>query len=247
MEGFAGKVALVTGASRGIGAAVGRRLARCGATVFLDDLTGAEQVAAEIERRGGHAVPLRGDVGDEADVKRVVDEVVRSAGGIDILINNAGVIRRGGFLAQSDEALDDVFRVNLWGTLWCSRAALPSMLERGGGAIVNVSSIAGKIGDITAAASYGSSKGAVNALTKSLAREFGPSGIRVNAVAPHAIETDMSSQWSDEKRNAVVAGIPLGRLGTPEEVAEAVVFLASESAGFITGVVLNVNGGFLMD
>ena len=137
--------------------------------------------------------------------------------------------------------------MNLRGTYYCSREAAIIIKKQGSGRIINISSVAGKVGDITSAPSYGPSKGAVNALTKSLARELAPFGITVNAVAPHAIETEMSAEWPEEKRRAVISQIPLGRMGKPEEVAAAVVFLASPGAAFITGEILDVNGGYLMD
>jgi 3-oxoacyl-[acyl-carrier protein] reductase len=243
-----GAVAVVTGGSRGIGAAVVRSLAREGAAVtvnFLSSREAAEQVVGEVRADGGRAIAVLGDVGDVDQANEVVRRVVEEFGGLDVLVNNAGIIKRGTLADHSVEDRNEVLRINLGGTFNAIQAALPH-LKAAKGSVVNISSIAGQTGDLTAAPSYGASKGGINALTRSLARELGPDGVRVNAVAPHAIATDMSSEWSDERRKEIVSSIPLGRLGRPEEVAEAVTFLASPAAAFITGVVLDINGGYWM-
>ncbi len=245
-----GKVALVTGAGRGIGRAIAEALAQEGADVALADvdLHAAQAAGQEISERWGRtALAAQMDVANLEEVRAVFQSVVERFGRLDILVNNAGIIRRGTLEDHRDEDWEKVMAVNLKGTYYCSREAAQVMKKQGGGRIINISSVAGKVGDITSAPSYGPSKGAVNTLTKSLARELAPYGITVNAVAPHAIETEMSAEWSEERRKAVVAQIPLGRLGRPEEVAAAVVFLASPEAGFVTGEILDVNGGYLMD
>lgn len=247
---LASKIALVTGGSRGIGAAIAIELAREGCDVAVNYATHserAEEVVNQILELGRKAVAVQADVSDHDQVQRMMARTVEELGDIDILVNNAGIIRRGSSVEHTLEEWERVLRVNLWGTFNCSKEVVPRMLERGRGKIVNISSIAGKVGDVASAPSYGSSKGAMNALTKSLARELAPHGINVNAIAPHAIETEMSAEWPDEKRRQIVSEIPLRRLGQPEEVAAAVVFLASEGAGFITGEILDINGGYLMD
>jgi 3-oxoacyl-[acyl-carrier protein] reductase len=244
---LAGKVAVVTGAARGIGAAIARRLAREGAVSCLLDLRDASDVAREIRTAGREAFEFAVDVIDPEAVRDAIDGIAREQGSIDILVNNAGIIARGTLLDLTPETWRRVFAVNVDGAFHCCRAVIPHMIRQRSGRILTVTSIAGKMGDLTASPAYGTSKGALNTLTKSLARQLAGYGITVNAVAPHAIETDMSAEWSEEKRREVVAGIPLGRLGRPEEVAEAVLFLVSDGASFITGEILNVNGGALMD
>ena len=246
---FAGKVALVTGAARGIGEAIALTLAREGADVVVTDvdLEDAQRVAQEIKGLGRKAKAIQADVSQREAVQRLVSEAVSLFGKIDILVNNAGIIRRGTFLEHDPQDWEKVLSVNLGGTFNCAKEVVPLMIKQGGGKIINISSVVGRMGDIASAPSYGTSKGAINTFTKSLARELAPYGINVNAVAPHAIETDMSREWSEEKRRQIVEAIPLKRLGKPEEVAEVVAFLASDGAGFITGQILDVNGGYLMD
>jgi len=243
------RVAIVTGAARGIGKAIAWAFVREGAKVALVDVEKAplEDFQEEIRRKGGQSVAILCDVSKATEVKKMVDQVQRAFGRIDILVNNAGIIRRGTIETVTEEDWDRVMEVNLKGPFNCSKAVVEIMKRQGYGKIVNVSSIAGKTGDITSAPGYGPSKAGLDALTKTLARQLAAYGIHVNGVAPHAIETEMSAEWSPEKRKALVDAIPLKRLGRPEDVAEAVLFLASDQASFITGEILDVNGGALMD
>jgi 3-oxoacyl-[acyl-carrier protein] reductase len=242
-----GQTALVTGAGRGIGKAIALRLAREQAAVGLMDLRDPSPAAENLQAHGYIALPFTADVTDRESVGSAVEAMVQRFGRIDILVNNAGIIVRESILELSYEDWQRVMNVNINGTFNCCKAVIPHMVERSYGRIVNITSIAGKMGDITASPAYGTSKGAINTFTKSLARQLAQYNITVNAVAPHAIETDMSAQWSAEKRRAVIESIPLKRMGKPEEVAEAVLFLVSEGASFITGEILDTNGGYLMD
>ena len=245
-----GCVALVTGAGRGIGKAIALAFAREKAHVIINDICQEdelERVAKEISDIGVQSMAIQADVSQLVQVQDMMGQIERTFQRLDILVNNAGIIRRGTIETVTEDEWDDVIRINLKGTFNCCKAAFPIMKRQRMGKIVNVSSVAGKTGDITSAPGYGPSKAAINALTKTLARELAQYRINVNAVAPHAIETEMSGQWSEEKRRSIIEAIPLKRLGTPEDVAQAVLFLASEKASFITGEILDVNGGFLMD
>lgn len=224
------------------------RLAAAGCRVAVSDVAAgaAEATSEEIRGRGGTAVVAAADVTDWEAVQRMCASVHEALGGPEILVNNAGIIRRGTLETMRLEDWHEVVAVNLTGTFYCCRAAVPYMKEARWGRIINVASIAARTGDITSAPGYASSKAGMIALTKTLARELAPWGITVNAVAPHAIETEMSAEWSPERRREVIVGIPLGRMGTVQEVAEAVAFLASPLAGFITGGTLDVNGGAWM-
>jgi 3-oxoacyl-[acyl-carrier protein] reductase len=243
------RVAIITGGARGIGKAIGAAFVREGARVCLIDVDKEilETTKNEIGKSREKIIALPCDITKSANVKAVVNQVQKIFGRIDILVNNAGIIRRGTIETVTEEDWDRVIEVNLKGTFVCCKAVARIMKQQGYGKIVNVSSIAGKMGDITSAPGYAPSKAGVDALTKTLARQLAQYGINVNAVSPHAIETEMSAQWSEERRREIIASIPLGRLGKPEDVAEAVLFLASDDASFITGEILDVNGGALMD
>jgi 3-oxoacyl-[acyl-carrier protein] reductase len=243
------RVAIVTGAVRGIGKAIVLTFIREGAKVALIDIDKEKlgPLKNEIKKKGGNAIAIPCDITKSKEINEMVDKVQKAFGRIDILVNNAGIIRRGTIETVTEEDWDQVIEVNLKGTFNCSKAVVEIMKQQRYGKIVNVSSIAGKMGDITSAPGYGPSKAGIDALTKTLARQLAPYGINVNAVSPHAIETEMSAQWSEERRREIIASIPLGRLGKPEDVAEAVLFLSSDEASFITGEIIDVNGGALMD
>jgi 3-oxoacyl-[acyl-carrier protein] reductase len=245
-----GRVALVTGAGRGIGKAIATAFVREKAHVVIVDilpLNELEKTVDDISDGQTQILPIHADVSQFSQIRKMVAKVEETFHRLDILINNAGIIRRGTIDTVTEKDWDEVIGVNLKGTFNCAKAAVEIMKRQGKGKIINVSSIAGKTGDITSAPGYGPSKAAIDAFTKTLARQLAPFGINVNGVAPHAIETEMSAEWSPEKRKAIIEAIPLKRLGKPEDVAEAVLFLASEKANFITGEILDVNGGFLMD
>jgi 3-oxoacyl-[acyl-carrier protein] reductase len=243
------RVAIVTGGARGIGETIALTFLQEGAKVAIidSDKERLEILKKETAKKHEEVMAIPCDITKSSEVNGMVDQVRREFGRIDILVNNAGIIRRGTIETVTEEDWDRVIEVNLKGTFNSCKAVAPIMKSQGYGKIVNVSSIAGKMGDITSAPGYGSSKAGVDALTKTLARQLAPYGINVNAVSPHAIETEMSAQWSKERRKEIIASIPIGRLGKPEDVANAVLFLASEEASFITGEILDVNGGALMD
>ncbi len=247
---FEGRVALVTGAGRGIGKAIALAFAAEKAHVVINDICSRdelEKVADDISVLEVQSMAIQADVSQSQQVEAMFGQIEKTFQKLDILVNNAGTIRRGTIETVTEEDWDQVISVNLKGTFNCCKAAVAIMKRQRMGKIINVSSIAGKMGDITSAPGYGPSKAAIDALTKTLARQLAQYGINVNAVAPHAIETEMSAQWSEEKRKSIIEAIPLKRLGTPEDVAQAVLFLASDKANFITGEILDVNGGFLMD
>lgn len=243
------RVAIVTGAGRGIGKSIALALAREGARVIVNDIdmNMAEEVSSEIKNLAGTSLPFQADISHSQEVNKMVELTLKEYGRIDILVNNASIIKRGNINSLSEEDWDKVIEVNLKGTFNCIKAVVETMKKQKYGKIVNISSVAGKVGDLASAPCYGASKAGITCLGKSLARELAPFNINVNVVAPHAIETDMSREWSKEKRRSIIANIPLGRMGEPEDVAEAVLFLVSDKSKFITGEVLDVNGGYLMD
>ncbi|MGI2336573.1 MAG: 3-oxoacyl-[acyl-carrier-protein] reductase [Dehalogenimonas sp.] len=244
---LAGKTAVVTGAGRGIGRAVALQLAAEGAAVVLNSLSdSADKVAAEINLAGGTAVAVRGDVSRTDDVAALINAAVTSFGRLDILVNNAGITRDNLLLRMNEEDWDTVLDTNLKSVYLCCRAALKPLLKsRGSGRIINISSIIGLSGN-AGQANYAASKAGIIGLTKSLAKELASRQITVNAVAPGFIVTDMTAGMSEEAREALVKRIPLGSLGTPEDVAATVVFLASEEARYITGQTLTVDGGMTL-
>ena len=243
-----GRSTIVTGASRGIGRAVALALAGCGADLLVHgrDIAALDALADEIAALGRRVEVMTGDVSDEAVAQAALAQAEAAFGQVDILVNNAGINSRSSTLDMTLEDWQRVLDVNLNGTLHFCRAVLPGMIARRRGAIVNVSSTTAKTPHRNAAPAYGASKAAVNYLTMHLAQEMAPHGIRVNAVCPGPVETDMTRQWADDYRTKVVASVPLGRLGEPSEIAGLVAFLASDAASFITGQTIDANGGTLM-
>ena len=243
------KVAIVTGGGQGIGRACAMALAREGARVAVGDIdaTLLSDALTAIETAGGEGVGFQMDVTDRAQIDRVVHTVCDQFGQVDILINNAGIYEILSFEEISEKQWDRVLAVNLKGVFLCSQAVVGLMKRQRGGRIINMSSSAGKTGGVLCGVHYAVSKAGIICLTKSLAREVVPYGITVNAIAPGRIATPMIAAASDKENAAMRQQTPLRRLGTPEDIAQAVVFLASDAASFITGEVLDVNGGLLMD
>jgi 3-oxoacyl-[acyl-carrier protein] reductase len=245
MTRLAGEVALVTGAARGIGRAVAVRLAREGARVVVNyrrSAEAAEQVVAEISAAGGEAAAYGADVTDERDVARLVRFTVQRFGRLDILVTSAGVARDQLIAAMSLEEWESVIQTNLRGPFLCIREVAPIMMRQKSGRIVTLSSIAAEMAG-RGHSNYVASKGGINAMTRSLAVELAPRNIRVNAVAPGLILTDMSQRVRDLAADEILRQIPLKRFGDPNDVAEAVCFLVSDAAAYITGEVLHVTGG----
>lgn len=243
------KVAIVTGAGRGIGLGVARAFAREGARVALCDID-AELLSgalAEIESVGGEALVFAMDVTDRMQIHTVVQDVLERWGAIDILVNNAGIYEVLPVEEITEEQWDRLLAVNLKGAFLCCQAVIPAMKSQGRGRIINIASSAGKTGGLLAGAHYSVSKAGLMCLAKQLARELGPHGITVNAVAPGRIDTPMIRIATDEENEAFRLQTPLRRLGTAEDVANAVLFLASEEASFVTGEIMDVNGGLLID
>jgi 3-oxoacyl-[acyl-carrier protein] reductase len=245
MPRLEGKAALVTGASRGIGAAIARRLAADGAAVAVNysgSKDAAEAVVADIVAGGGRAVAIQADVSDPAACTALVAHTIEAFGSLDILVNNAGITRDGLIVRMTDDDWDRVIATNLTGVFSMSRAAAKVMMKARSGCIVNISSVVGIAGN-AGQANYAAAKAGVIGLTKTVARELAARNVRCNAVAPGFIETDMTAELGEAQRAAIAASVAMGRFGTGEDVASAVAFLASDEAAYVTGQVLAVDGG----
>lgn len=238
-EELKGKVVLVTGGTRGIGRAIAERFKSLGAVVYITG-TNEERTKAVAEEIGVNGVKM--DVTDREEVKRVVSEILEKEGRIDVLINNAGITRDTLFLRMKDEDWDAVINTNLNGVYNVTRAVVPSMVKRRSGNIINISSVIGFTGNV-GQVNYSSTKSALVGFTKSLAKELGGRGIRVNCIAPGYITTDMTEKIPEKIKQEILKSIPLKREGEPREVADVCVFLASDMASYITGTVIHVNGG----
>jgi len=247
-----GKVAIVTGASSGIGHATALSLAKCGAAVavnYHNNEIGAELLRKQIVANGGKAVAIQADVTVASDVESLVKRTVEEFGTVDILVNNAGsLIERLRLLEMSEERWDQVVDLNLKSAFLCCKAVASLMMERKTGAIINLSSIAGRNGGALGSLHYSSAKGGLISFTKGLAKELAPFGIRVNAVSPGVIDTPYHEQFSSpEMMKNYVNAIPLGRVGNSEDVAKVIAFLASDASGYLVGETIEVNGGMYMD
>ena len=242
-----GKVAIVTGAAQGIGQVIATYLARDGADVVVMDLAEdrCQESVQAVEKMGRRAKALAVNVADWDSVKSASDQVVKEFGHIDILVNNAGITRDGLLMRMKEEDWNLVLQVNLTGTFHCTKACISSMSKQRSGRVINIASIVGAIGNV-GQANYSASKAAVIGLTKTVAREYAGRSVTVNAVAPGFIDTAMTQGLSQDVKETLMSQIPLKRLGVPGDVAEAVCFLASDSASYMTGQVLHVNGGMHM-
>ena len=241
------KVALVTGGAQGIGRTISEELAHAGAHVVLGDvnLEGAQACAEAINNSGGSASAVKIDVSNATEVREVFDFIIKDKKPVDILVNNAGITRDGLMVRMKESDWDLVLDINLKGSFLCSQQAAKQMMKQKSGAIVNIASIVGVMGNF-GQANYSASKAGVIGLTKTLAREVASRGIRVNAIAPGFIDTEMTRVLDEEVRQKLIEQIPLARLGLPEDVARCVNFLVSDKSSYITGQVINLNGGMLM-
>jgi 3-oxoacyl-[acyl-carrier protein] reductase len=241
------KVAVITGASRGIGRAIAVALVGQGAKVVASarNAEALDRLIEEIRAQGGEAIAVAGDVSLERDANNLIDRAVDAFGRVDILVNNAGITRDGLLLRMKNEDWDAVLDTNLKGSFLCIRAAAKIMSKQRAGRIINISSVVGEMGN-AGQANYCASKAGLLGLTKSVARELARRNVTVNAITPGFIVTDMTDNMTDKAREAMIEQIPLGRLGEAEDVANAVLFLASERSSYVTGQVLGINGGMYM-
>lgn len=245
-----GKTAIITGSGRGIGRAIALAMAAQGANIVVNDVNmeSAGEVVAEIEAMGRQAIAVKADVTAEDQVKAMVEVCIKQFGKLDILVNNAGIIQTAPVAEIDSKDWDRVMEVNLKGVFLCCKAALAPMKAQHGGKIVNIASVAGKRGGgLLGNSCYSASKGGVIAFTKSLARESGPFGINVNAITPAFTDTEMTRSITPEKKEFIIKMLPLGRVGKPDDIAGAVCFLSSTMSDYMTGEIMDVDGGLMMD
>lgn len=241
------KIALITGGSRGIGKGIALELAKAGCSVVInyrkDDVSANETLEA-IKSLGTYGEIYKCDISSFKESKKMIEDIVGRFGKIDILVNNAGISKVGLFIDSSEEDWDEIININLKGVFNCCRNVVPYMLNKGGGSIVNISSMWGNVG-ASCEVIYSASKGGINSFTKALAKELGPSGIRVNAISPGVINTEMNCWLSPEEKRSLEEEIPLCRFGDSEDIGKAVVFLCSDASKYITGQVITIDGGML--
>ena len=245
---FKGKNVVVTGGSRGIGKAIALEFGKNRANVVINYVSSdieARKVAEEIKGLGGNAILVKGDVSSFEEGKKLIDETIKAFGTIDVLINNAGITKDGLIMRMKEEQFDKVIDINLKGVFNTCKSAVCYMLKQRSGKIINISSVVGVVGN-AGQANYAASKAGVIGLTKSIAKEVGTRGITVNAIAPGFIKSDMTDVLSEKVKEGMLGLIPLGRFGAVEDIAKTVVFLASEGGDYITGQVINVDGGMVM-
>ncbi|MBP7072829.1 MAG: 3-oxoacyl-[acyl-carrier-protein] reductase [Clostridia bacterium] len=243
-----GKTAVVTGGSRGIGRAIALELASCGANVVVNytrNSKAADEVVAEIEAMGLSGMAVKADVSIASEVENLVNEVLKTFGSIDILVNNAGITRDNLIIRMTEKEFDEVINTNLKGAFICTKAVSRVMIKQKSGKIINVSSVVGIVGN-AGQSNYAAAKAGLIGFTKSMAKELAKRGINVNAVAPGFIQTDMTSVLPENVKEEFLKSIPLMRIGKPEDIANTVLFLASEYSDYITGQVINIDGGMVM-
>jgi len=243
-----GKTAVVTGGSRGIGRAIALKLASCGANVVVNytrNSKAADEVVAEIKAMGSSGMAVKADVSIASEVENLVNEVLKTFGSIDILVNNAGITRDNLIIRMTEKEFDEVINTNLKGAFICTKAVSRVMIKQKSGKIINVSSVVGIVGN-AGQSNYAAAKAGLIGFTKSMAKELAKRGINVNAVAPGFIQTDMTSVLPENVKEEFLKSIPLMRIGKPEDIANTVLFLASEYSDYITGQVINIDGGMVM-
>lgn len=248
MKLLEGKSAVITGSGRGIGKAIALKLASLGADIVINDIPQsdyAEETCEEIKKLGVKSIVVKGDVRNADDVKTLIDTTVKEFGKIDILVNNAGITRDGLMLRMSEEDWDLVMDINLKGAFNCIKAAARPMMKQRSGSIINITSVVGVMGN-AGQANYSASKAGLIGLTKTTAKEFASRNIRCNAVAPGFIASAMTDMLDDETKAKYLSAVPLGKFGNPEQIADVAAFLASDMSNYVTGQVINVDGGLLM-